>query len=540
MTHARAMLLFVLAGATAALAGACVSFSLLAADGACEVDAQCAPALCVLGSCVDPNAVNVDAVDVLVTPLMGSGMKPQVVAGLSLRQSTRHVITLRPTLNLDLRACYDCTAAVPGTLAGTLQLTAPSAIEGISQVETATLDGNSTARVGLLQYRSYNPVLYPADLAVPILRGPQLFATAGTAIEIEFPSPQRILALSGRVVRGSAPAGNTPLERIKAWVVRGEERLTRDVLTGADGRFQLNVLEDGASALTLKLSPESGTLGLPSVDVTSLNLDGNRDLGDISLGLDDAPAQVEGRVTGPDGSAVTGAQVRLEGPAGAGMLVATASTDVDGKYSVAVPAGTYAMAVVPTSGSNASIRQDPMIVVPSTSAGAGMTLDVALAQAPQLCGQVVNEAGTGVGQARVQAVRVGNAAMAAGPASAASLDVRATTDGSGQYCMGLQPGAFLVTAAPPEATRLPQRTDLLDVGGESRSHVTKLPPAALLVGTVRGPDGAAVPLARVKAFSPDFATARGALNLGESFTDENGNFTVPVPDLAPAAMGTGP
>lgn len=488
------------------VAAACSDASLERAGAPCEADLDCGPGqLCLLGSCTGGTAVNLGSVDLLVSPLEDTGFEPQAFQNLDTQRAARHTLALRPTLHLTLRTCVGCATANARAVPGMLNLTAPSPIRGRIQVETATVDANGTVAVGLLDGVTYAPVLFPTDVSLPILYAEPIFATGTGTLDVTLPDPLDTLTLEGRVVQDSGAPAPVPVEGAKVWVMQGETRLVRDVRTNGDGRFSLRVLRATSSGLTVWVGPGTASQAVPHVAFNSINLDGNTNLGTLSLGLDKPLVDVGGRITGPDGRALAGAQVELEGPAGAGTLRFSTITDSNGNWTGRIPPGRYTRAVVPPGQSGAAIAQEANLAVGDTADGgpsAPVTLNAQLLPTVSLCGLVLDVGNNAVGEAAVSAVRVANAEEAPGPASDASLDVRGTSGGDGSFCLEVSPGQYLLTAVPPNGSGKPSRTDLVNVGSMARSHDLRLPRAALVVGAVQTPQGAPVALTRVKAFSP--------------------------------------
>ncbi len=528
-------------GALAALVVACSDAALERAGAPCETDLECATGqLCLLGSCTGGGSQNLGSVDLLVSPLEDTGFEPQAFQNLDAQRATRHTLALRPTLRLSLRTCVGCGTADSRTVPGSLTLTAPSAIRGRVQVETATVDASGTVAVGLLDGVTYAPVLFPSDTALPLLYADPIFATGSGTLDVALPDPEATFTVEGRVVLDDQAPSTVAVEGAKVWVMQGETRLVRDVRTNGDGRFVLRVLRSTSSGLTVWVAPGTASQPVPHVAFAGINLDGNVNLGELSVGLGAPLVDVGGRVTGPDGRPLAGAQVELEGPAGAGTLRFSTVTDASGNFTGRVPAGRYARAVVPPAQRGAAIVQEANIAVGDGVDGgpsAPVTLDVQLLPTVALCGQVMDVGGVAVVDAAISAVRVANAEEAPGPASDATLDVRAMTGGDGRYCLDVSPGQYLLTGVPPAGSNQPSRTDLVNVGSMARTHDLRLPRAAFVVGTVQTPDGAPVRLARVKAFSPVLSSAKGALELGETYTQDDGTFTLVVPDLAGGTTG---
>ncbi|MBI5495658.1 MAG: carboxypeptidase regulatory-like domain-containing protein [Deltaproteobacteria bacterium] len=526
-----------------AVVAACSAEYLEGTGQRCDQDSDCPRGqLCLLGTCRPATAQNLGTVDVLVSPLPDTGMKPQAFLALDAQRASSQMLIMRPTLEVTLRSCYNCVSEHPGTVQGTLTLTAPSTITGQEQVETVPVDAAGLSRAGLLDGTSYDPVLFPADTTLPILYADRVFAAAGGTLDVTLPDPSATWTVSGRVVEDATADTPVAVEGARVWLMQATRRLVREVITDSDGHFSFPVLRTTSSGLTLRVTPGAASDPFPELTVSPINLDADRDLGLVTLGLVEAPLSVAGRISGPGGNAIAGAQVRLEGPAGAGTLRFTALTDGEGRFEGRVPAGTYARAVIPPQAAGASLVQEAALVVNAATAEA---LDVQLPTLVDLCGTVLDAANLRVDATRLAATRVANVEGAPGPAADATWEARETSSDTGAYCLKVPPGQYLLTATPPRGTNRPARTDLVDVASQAaNTHDVILPRAAFVSGVVMDTLGKPVKLARVRAFSPVLTTTRGALELGEGYTDDQGNFTLTVPDLAGTtangASGQGP
>jgi hypothetical protein len=501
----------------------------------CAADSECAAGnLCLLGECRNPRAENLGRVDLLVSPLPATGLRPKAFTGIDPRRGEVQSLVLSPTYSATLRACHKCDVSPYGVIPGTLTLTAPERIPGIRQIESVVVDMSGMAQLGLLADTPYEPVLVPADTTAPLLRGLQVFVSAlsGTApVNVTLPDPMDIYQLSGSVFLDTTASQPLPAAGMHVYAVQGNSRLTRDARVDNTGAFQLPILRSAASGVSVVIEPAQWSDVLPSLTVTDINLDADHVLSPISLGLTSEMVPMSGRVIGPNGDGVAAARVRLTAAVGTGTLDVSVLTDHSGQYDVSIPPGTYARAVIPPSGSGAALAQQETLLVGGADGGVSSTADVALGRLVSLCGVVRDDQSQGVANAVMFALRIGNVDGVPGPASDVETQASSASDESGGYCMAVDTGRYLISAVPPEASRRPGRTDQVDVGTDSPWHEFLLPPAALVTGTVHGPDGTPLRLARVRAYSPDLVTAKGAILLGETITADNGAFTITAPDL---------
>lgn len=216
-----------------------------------------------------------------------------------------------------------------------------------------------------------------------------------------------------------------------------EKRERFEVASDATGKFEFLAPTPTSDWVSLWIRP-SGYLDIAARDFGPAGgrdrprlVRGDNDLGTFELGATGAFA---GRVTGAQGEAILGAQVRLAGrsPGGLGRQ---ARSNERGGYEVGhVPAGEYAIEVL-AEGYQLAKHSEVVVATEQTTAG----IDFVLERATTISGVVVDESGVGIADARVWSWPKGSGAGSG-----------ARTDAQGRFVVHLkqnEPHVFEVEAA---------------------------------------------------------------------------------------------
>jgi hypothetical protein len=257
---------------------------------------------------------------------------------------------------------------------------------------------------------------------------------------------------------------------------------------------------------------------------------------DLAVQLDRVPgALLQGTVSADDGTPIEGVIVRTED------LAFSDVTDVDGRYSMLVPAGSYKLEFFDPSGEwgsewwqdGASASLATAIVATD---GDQLTFDAALVLATNAAPAAAPE-GQGTISGRVTAP--GGAGIAGVDLWAHSVEtgdvVFATTDSSGNYTMDVPAGSYKIHFSPPsdsgwaweyydDAQNFPAATAVPVAEGATVANINaELAPWSQITGRVTAPDG--VGIAGVDV------TARplGDGNVFGATTDSSGNYTMDLP-----------
>jgi hypothetical protein len=248
--------------------------------------------------------------------------------------------------------------------------------------------------------------------------------------------------------------------------------------TSDDGSFTLDNVPPGATVVTAS-SPGFASARL------NVTVEEGKEVDGLELQLDTG-VKLIGRVTGPNGSALSDVQVRvMPSPTGgfaANAMDRAATTDANGEYSIeALEAGEESV--------NFSHPKHSGTRKPVTLKGGETRLDVQLSSGGRVTGTVVTEAGAPVSDAQVQA------------ASSAGFE-SARTDASGSFAFeSVSPGRYRFTASKtgfaegtvPDvdvSSGAPVRI-VLKTGGTIYGHITGLTPQELGLAQVTASGGSA-------------------------------------------------
>jgi large repetitive protein len=255
--------------------------------------------------------------------------------------------------------------------------------------------------------------------------------------------------------------------------------------TSDDGTFTLENVPPGPTQLVVNAA------GYTTTRIPSLNVEDGKTLPDVEVAMDTG-GRLSGRVTGPDGSPLSGVSVR---EAGSNMgparmmpgMEGTATTDPNGEYTIdAVDPGQQTF----TFSRQGYMSEERTVTI----SGRDSRLDVTLTTGMTLTGIVVTDAG----------VPVADAIVGANSASDASFGRSDRSDAGGNFTLtGLAPGHYTLSARKQGlvdgilrdfdlSAGAPARI-IMKSGGTIMGHVTGLSDADLQNTTVtaNGPNGGA-------------------------------------------------
>jgi alpha-tubulin suppressor-like RCC1 family protein len=243
------------------------------------------------------------------------------------------------------------------------------------------------------------------------------------------------------------------------------------------------------------------------------------------------PLQISGRVADQSGATVSGATVAAL--AAGGATTASTTTGADGRYVLAVEAGSYDIRVTPPSGSSFQIT-----TIANRAVSADTTLDIVLVPASvvTLSGRVVDGEGQGV-----PGVYVVARPTAGGDETGTSTDI------SGNYRLALPPASYSLRldhsrASPAQVPyHFNLRTQPFDIVADT---MLDLPLTSFVPVTVRVQDSAGWPVANVAVetssvqFLPSAIgplTVVDANNADRATTDASGEATLWLLPTRPGA-----
>ena len=316
-------------------------------------------------------------------------------------------------------------------------------------------------------------------------------------IVIELPNGGRI---SGRVVDKST---HNPVASFQAGIsnVRGAGGMVFAMppmlkpFTSDDGTFMLENVPPGPKELIVSAP------GFTTARIPSLNVEDGKTLSDVEVAMETG-VRLTGRVTGPDGSPLSGVTVReATGSSFAPRFMpgmdATATTDPNGEYSIE--------AVDPGDKTFNFSRQNYLPTDKTiTLSGREARLDVQLSSGMTLNGSVATESG----------VPVADASVSANSASEAGFGRGGRTDGNGNFQInGLAPGHYTVTASKPGLASGVLRDFDIAAGAPAR---VVMKAGGTIVGQVTGLTATELENATVNANGPNGG--------GSAEVDSGGNF----------------
>ena len=316
------------------------------------------------------------------------------------------------------------------------------------------------------------------------------------------PLPTSVIRITGKVV--VSQASWTPIENLQVQAFDPTTGIfTLPAKTDATGAFCLAVAPPPAGQswrLTLRLGPSDTrpTVDVPGIPITAGG--GDVDLGAVAIGDHGAPLPpISGRVLGPGDTPIQAARVTFDGQVDPkGTFTASATTDMDGKFSVTLLRGTYSVRAEPPAdspdGPATLTGFDP------TTLAVGEPLKLMAAARPVVAGTVLAPI-AGSGATPLAGVEVVAEPDTAAPGPQAPQSFTAVTDASGAYRLAVDPGAYQVRFVPPPDTGLPWAVGrALAVTGDRQVASVTLEQPAILPGKALGRTGggSTVPLAGSK------------------------------------------
>lgn len=551
-----------------ALSGCAFAPNLAAYENRCITDNDCRGGLvCFADGCGDPGTG-------IVVEVTGdnTGLHPQDFA---IPQGAT------ATMNLDLRG--------PLTLSGKLEKQSDDNTGLLEYTDgvTITAKGKSDLIPGIV--RSYSLVLpraeqaayqmfigagtytvtaRAADLAIPYERTTVTVAPGTIAgASFTFPAPKNSLPLTGRLVKTKMPTMTFQSGmQIQAFDSVGGTAYSQAVPVSAMGDFQLYVDSEAQvlTSLTLVASPREGNVLVPTKTFVLTPVpQGPTSLGDLELGdFGAALVGVKGTLVSSEGKPLANALVNLGGRVNGDGTFQTPKvvTDAAGVFTVDVlasaPGGSFTLTAVPPSGSPAGIlttqvRATLVSGKPTLLVGGQPKDTFTCPDRLKVSGTVLRPNGGPAKEVLIEATPVEAIDQQPLPDEV----TRTATNVDGQFELFLDPARYRFDYIPTAqgSERLPRKSRYVRIEPEITpdAGVSKTAPAGTfslsegrtIAGavTVRpntidttdggfGTPGVPVPNALVRFYRVTAVEGvDSALLIGESFSDDRGNYSVVLP-----------
>ena len=460
-------------------------------------------------------ALQADSLDTVEASFAGATGNP-VPATANVVLTVPSLIDGRPNLVFQGPAALD---ASTGAIGGSLVL------------PTATM-GRASATLQLIP-------LSPSDQQSP----PATFSVT-VATTLDEVLPTNILRMSGTLLSAINAPPSTPFV---ARAFLSGTQISNSSLTAADGSFELLLAPEPAGSLvTVDLTPLNQGGADPWYTSSLLDPTMNRTLAPIMLppysspnaftltvhSMSDAP--------NPAGGVLVSAQAILASSAAgsfdfqaAGTTSLPTANGGGGSVTLSLLPGTatsalpYDLTVVPPASSPYATRCIPAVGVTvggTTNAPSNLT-SIGLLPRPTLTGNVRDASGRAVPSVAITATA--GPGPTGGCTRTPAVSSSVVADLNGDFVLPLDPGTFQLDYDPPAGASVPRLTEtsvVVPTGAFQLTHDVSLPEAALVEGTVVGPDGSALPSATVRIFQ----TQPALLLLAQTVSDGSGKFRAVV------------
>ena len=500
----------------------------------CEADGDCADgSVCEVGFCVVPTTER-EIVAVQLTPPNTSEFLTEQFPMVELEQGSQlpALQILRPVLLTG--TVTENGAAGPAPVAAQLLLRRVNpSIEG-RNLRFQSQSNRDTGFALQVPQGEYDIIVLPdrADLPPHTLRGVPV--QVDVQYDIALPAREDYTRLRGRVVYTTAEGENSPLGGIRVRAVDAlDATVSTTMETREDGLFDV-LVRDTESTVALVLSPSEEVRILPRVVITGVQLTGKDvQLGDQSLGVVQTHGRpVFGVVRGADGEAVPGARLVFTGDVGNGVVNVIAQTDTAGSFDLRLPAGRYAVVLVPGADSVWAVTELADIDLTRTGDVPEVLAAVTLPRKARVTGAMLSPTGDPVPNAVVE-FRL-QSLVTADPAATQNFSSR--TDDDGRFDLLVHPGVYEVEAIPGEGSGWARGTMAgVEIGAEGVEMDVMTSPANVAYGVVLTPTSAPMSEALVEIFRRD---DRGPRLVGTGHTDEAGNYVVLVPAITASDYAT--
>ncbi len=338
--------------------------------------------------------------------------------------------------------------------------------------------------------------------------------------------------IAGAEIRLEAPPPTSdPMAAMRAMRWRRDQPEEPSYLSDAEGRFEIADLATGQYDLEVRATGFAPAK-VPGLRVAAV--DGKTDFGTVVL----VPgAAIEGRVTGPDGGAIAGAEVTVDFGQPGFMTInrpdarGQTKTDATGRFVVAdlLPGQPVGLVVTKVGyGSKAVTGLRPPTEEP---------LAIVLEAAGRIKGRVVDKQGDPIAGVHVMAHLDHRAMMAASMARrSGGRPTRARTEADGTFVIeDVEPGTLQVTAYAEGYQRQVRTGVELAAGAELELELV-LDAGAVVEGTVTTADGEPLARASIMVSEPLEGFTGGNLISADGQTDVEGRYRVAGAPTGPARI----
>ena len=385
---------------------------------------------------------------------------------------------------------------------------------------------------------------------------PSTFAVT-VAAALPLPVSSKTFTVQGRLLSALGdPVGGLVARAFQgSALVSNVVKTTADMMNGSDGTFALTVPTDrvaDAQKIAIELEPATPDSPQPHYWAKPFTLTANDDLGDIHLPAFSQPNAFRfvfhGETNG--GPPVVGAVVRARTILADDMVGTTdferdGLTDGSGQASLDLLPGStaallnYDIGVVPPANSTYAATCLEMFPL----AAGGLQPTVVLERRPIFSGTVLGDDGTPVSGVVVLATRTAGPKPTACDEYVSAPQVTAPTSPAGIFSLELDAGTYTFDFDPPAGAPYPRltQTGLSVPPSGGAAQTIRLPPAAVVEGTVRDAAGQALPLAGVRFYgaacaAPMSCAGQPPLLEAQTRADGNGHYRAVIPFAAAGSL----
>jgi Carboxypeptidase regulatory-like domain len=500
----------------------------------CNSDQQCGGSnVCFLGQCRG-HSTSLGLVSVEVQPGGGSPFGVLQAAGLNLQQSVVQNFTAKALVTVHGAVTQQEDGGVSDPVpdaAVTFTSQTPVIADRVQQTSVqADPSGGFTLKIA----QDLFDVTVRPPAPDPPFRTSQPFSTLNTAtagFSASLPAESSLVKVQGVIDAGGESLAGASITAADA----AGDPISSPVQVGAGNSFALS-LPPATSTYFLEVGPPaavSGPGGIgPSPGIAALpNFDQLPGTDDVVLPLPQV-ATLSGTAVDGSGKPLSNVTVYARSSSDEPFTLSrSVTTDSSGAFSLVLRAGNYLVEAAPLTNIDQPAVSPAQQVTVAASGSTGLQLvcpaKVSNSALVLLPGGATRAAGPGF---QVTATLISDQLISARQA------LTTATDANGLFQITGDPGTYRIEIAPPASVGVPRHITQIDLEGDpdARLPVIQMDAALTVVGTVHGtPAGGTdgpLPGATVTFFALD---AKGlSVLLGSALTDQNGTYSVILPDIA--------